>query len=295
MKLTPGKYTFTETAAPDGYTRNPESFEFELYEDGTVKGDCTITDTPTEVIITKTDLTTGAPLAGATIEIKDSNGNVVFSEVSGPNGEVKAMKLKPGKYTFTETAAPDGYTRNPETFEFELFEDGTVKGDCTITDTPTEVVITKKDLTTAAPLPGATIQIIDSNGKLAFEGVTGEDGTIQAFKLSPGKYTFKEILAPEGYQLNVETFSFELFEDGTCVGDHEIYDERVPEVKTGVETEDKAPVLQTVFIGIAVVGLIVLGVMTVKKKASNKKEDNSDNNNDNNDSDDDNGDDTDSE
>lgn len=270
MHLKPGKYTFTETAAPDGYTRNPESFEFELFEDGTVRGDCTITDRPTEVIITKKDFTTGAPLAGATIEIKDINGNVVFKEVSGPNGEVKAMKLKPGKYTFTETAAPDGYTRNPETFEFELYEDGTVKGDCTITDRPTEVIITKKDFTNASPLPGATIQIIDSNGKLAFEGVTGEDGTIRAFKLSPGKYTFKEISAPEGYQLNVETFNFELFEDGTVKGDHEIYDKRIPNVKTGVESEEKSHSYLPVIIAFVLIAVCGIVGFTSKKNKNNK-------------------------
>lgn len=271
MHLKPGVYTFTEAAAPDGYTRNPETFEFEIYEDGSVRGDCTITDRPTEVIITKKDLTTGAPLAGATIEIRDANGNVAFKEVSGPNGEVKAMHLKPGIYTFKETAAPSGYTINPETFTFELFEDGTVKGDCTITDRPTEVVITKKDLTTAAPLPGATIQIIDSNGKLAFEGVTDKDGNIRAFKLVPGVYTFKEISAPDGYKLNVEKFTFELFEDGSVVGDHEIFDERIPNIKTGVETEEdnSPPILPLIIASALVIFLAGGAVFKIIKK--NKK------------------------
>ena len=259
FKLPVGKYTFTETAAPDGYVRAPESFEFEIYPDGKIRGDCTITNRPTEVVITKKDLTSGLPLPGATIEIKNATGAVVFHDVSDSNGEIKAFKLPVGKYTFTETAAPDGYIRTPETFEFEILPDGSVTGDCTITNRPTEVVITKKDITNAQPLPGAIIQIVDSNGNLAFEGKTDTNGVVRAFKLSSGKYTFREISAPDGYMINEESFSFTLHEDGTVEGDHEIFDKPIPPVKTGVETGGSTnwPVIP-LSIALASIGVIII-------------------------------------
>lgn len=264
FKLPTGVYTFTETSAPDGYIKSSETFVFEIKKDGTIAGDCSITNKPTEVIITKKDLTSGQPLAGATISIRDSAGKEVFREVSGVNGEVKAMKLKPGVYTFSEISAPDGYSISTESFRFELKADGTVTGDHTITDIPTEVVITKKDLTTAKPLPGATIRIKDKSGQTVFEDITDSNGEIKVFKLLPGTYTFQEISAPDGYTLNTKKFKFELLEDGIVKGDCVIYDTPKEIIKTGVEA---IPTGHAAYIpiGVAVIALLATAFVNRRK------------------------------
>nr|AHJ78619.1 SpyLigase [synthetic construct] len=49
----------------------------------------------------------GKELAGATMELRDSSGKTISTWIS--DGQVKDFYLYPGKYTFVETAAPDGY------------------------------------------------------------------------------------------------------------------------------------------------------------------------------------------
>ncbi len=40
----------------------------------------------------------------------------------------------PGEYRFREVAAPEGYELNETIFSFTVFEDGSIIGDCTITN-----------------------------------------------------------------------------------------------------------------------------------------------------------------
>ena len=73
----------------------------------------------TKVKITKSDITTGKNLPGAKLEIKDSKGKVVASWVSTEE-DYYIDALPEGKYTLTETAAPDGYQLSSEVVEFEV-------------------------------------------------------------------------------------------------------------------------------------------------------------------------------
>ncbi len=241
-----GTYTFTETAAPDGYIKSSETFVFEIKQDGTIVGDCTITNKPTEVVITKKDITSAAPLPGATISIKNASGKEVFRDVTDKNGNVKAMKLKPGKYTFYEISAPDGYSVNTETFHFELKPDGSIAGDCVIYDTPTKVVITKKDAVTKQTLSGAKIQIADKNGRVVFSGKTDEAGQIVVEGLNPGKYSYEETIAPDGYVLDSRKHYFTVMDDGIVAGDTTIYNQPKEMIKTGVETPNNPPVIPAI-------------------------------------------------
>ena len=103
------------------------------------------------------------------------------------------------------------------------------------------MTITKTDLTTAAPVPGATIEIYDSSGKRVYQAVTDSNGQTPAFSLTPGKYTFKETLAPSGYALNSNTFTFVINNDGTCTGNTTFTDEyiKVPVKKVDAKNISK--------------------------------------------------------
>lgn len=240
--LPAGTYTFREISAPAGYMKNTTEFTFTIHEDGSVTGDTTITDEPTKVVITKTDLTTGKPLPGAEITIFDKDGNVVFKDVTGEDGTIGKTYLTPGTYTFQETSAPDGYKRRTETFTFTIDQDGVVSGDTEIKDEPTEVVITKSDLTDGKPVPGAVIVIYDKDGKEVFKGTTGKDGTIKITGLKSGTYTFKEDTAPAGYKMNPETFTFTIDKDGNVTGDNEIKDEPLDIELTKTDSDTGKPV-----------------------------------------------------
>lgn len=130
-----GSYEFKEVEAPDGYYLNPAVYQFTVTADGSVDGDRTIPDYKKGVaVISKVDVTTAEELPGAEIEILDMEGNRIFSGVSDEHGKVYFEVPAPGKYQFRETAPPDGYELNETVFSFTVFEDGSIIGDCTITD-----------------------------------------------------------------------------------------------------------------------------------------------------------------
>ncbi len=79
----------------------------------------------TEVQISKIDATTNKELPGAHLVVKDANGKVIDEWIS--TEEVHVIKgLNLGKYTLTETIAPEGYVLSTETITFEVKNDGTV-------------------------------------------------------------------------------------------------------------------------------------------------------------------------
>ena len=238
--LSPGRYSYKEVEAPSGYSLNQEIFSFTLKNDGTTEGVLKMPNTPNSgsfggdgdggeidlnqgnisVTITKTDSTTAASVPGAKVAIYDTGGNLVFEGITGSDGKMTSTPLKPGKYTFKETLAPDGYKLNTNAFEFIINGDKTVTGTTAFTnERQSHVVrITKTDLTTAAPVPGAKVAIYDSTGKKVYEDVTDSNGVLTSTSLAPGRYTFKETLAPAGYVLNTNSFEFTVNQDGTVTG-----------------------------------------------------------------------------
>ena len=238
--LSPGRYSYKEVEAPSGYSLNQEIFSFTLKNDGTTEGVLKMPNTPNSgsfggdgdggeidlnqgnisVTITKTDSTTAASVPGAKVAIYDAGGNLVFEGITGSDGKMTSTPLKPGKYTFKETLAPDGYKLNTNAFEFIINGDKTVTGTTAFTnERQSHVVrITKTDLTTAAPVPGAKVAIYDSTGKKVYEDVTDSNGVLTSTSLAPGRYTFKETLAPAGYKLNTNSFEFTVNQDGTVTG-----------------------------------------------------------------------------
>lgn len=195
----------------------------------------------TVVRITKEDVTTAEGVPGAVIRIFNADGKKVYEGTTGDDGKTEEITLRVGKYTFAEVVAPAGYVLNKTVFEFEITPEKEIVGDTTVTDKPVEWTIIKTDVTTAEPLPGAEITIYDSEGKEVFKDVTAEDGTVTAFRLPAGEYTFRETAAPEGYVLNETVFGFTVDSEGNVTGDSTVTDRRiiggVRLVKTDSETK----------------------------------------------------------
>ena len=222
IPLTPGEYTFKETSAPAGYELNREVFKFTLNEDGSISGTTAFSNTPLkyEVVIRKTRTGTTTPVQGATITVYNQAGEKVHEARTDVNGEVRISNLKPGKYTFKETAAPVGYAKEDGTYSFDVAGDGRVSGTTSITNDPLryDVTLKKLDAVNNAPLKGATLAVYDGTGKNVLSAVTDDKGEIKVPQLLPGKYTFKETVAPAGYALNGNTFTFEVGGDGKVTG-----------------------------------------------------------------------------
>jgi len=224
--LLPGKYEITEISAPDGYCLSSEvlSITISQISDVTSPAILSVKDASRDVTITKQDIANEEGIPGATIELYDSNGNLIASQVTGEKGTTTFKKLDTGTYTFKEFVAPDGYIINTSVMTFTVSEDGTITGDTVIKDKKTEVTLSKKDLTASVSLPGATITIFDEAEKVVFEGITDNNGELTIFGLKIGSYTFKETLPPTGYQLNETVFSFTIDQSGMDTGDKTITD-----------------------------------------------------------------------
>ncbi|MNO87502.1 Cna protein B-type domain protein [compost metagenome] len=175
------------------------------------------------VEITKTDSVTGNPVKGASIALFTKTGHPVgdeFQAITDEEGKVKFENLLYGDYYFIETSAPEGYLLNTDKHELSIKEDGVVVEEAlTNTMITGSIKISKTDLSTSEPVPGATLTIYTKDDKKVVEGLTGEDGTIQFDKLNYGDYYFVETKAPEGYLLNPDKHSFSIKEDGVILQD----------------------------------------------------------------------------
>ena len=215
--LPAGKYTLTETTAPSGYKLSTEKVTFTVQSDGTVKNPVVMKNYPDKyVIVSKQDATTGKELPGATLVLKDSGGKIVESWVSG-TAPYQIKNLPAGKYTLTETIAPEGYELSTEEVTFIVQSDGNVKSPVVMKNYPKipgAFYISKQDATTGKELPGATLVLKSSDGTYIDSWISG-DTPHEVKDLPGGTYTLTETIAPEGYELSKETVTFVVDEDGT--------------------------------------------------------------------------------
>ena len=224
-----GKYIAKEIRAPLGYYVNEEPMEVTFTYDGQAVQvlESTCTDKPTEMWVSKRDLTNDEELPGATLSIQDADGNVVTSWVSTDTPHrVTGLHLGDA-YTLTETRSADGYALADEiTFrllqkvdengsnlqEAEVYyltekslliwtwDDWKLLDDATVImrDDTIKVEISKKDLTTMEELPGAELTLTDKDGKEIDRWVS-TDKPHYIEKLPAGDYTLTEVKAPDGY------------------------------------------------------------------------------------------------
>ena len=224
-----GKYIVKEIRAPLGYYVNEEPMEVTFTYDGqavqVLESICT--DKPTEMWVSKRDLTNDEELPGATLTIKDADGNIVESWVSTDTPHrITGLHLGDA-YTLTETRPADGYALADEiTFRllqkvdengsnlqevevyylteksllFWTWDDWKLLDDATVImrDDTIKAEFSKKDLTTMKELPGAELTITDKDGKKIDRWVS-TDKPHYIEKLPAGDYTLTEVKAPDGY------------------------------------------------------------------------------------------------
>lgn len=116
----------------------------------------------TKVEISKADMTDGHELPGAKLKITDASGSTIAEwETNGQPHRIE--RLKPGDYTLTETAAPNGYLLSEEVY-FTVQETGEIQK-VTMYDAPAHsLILTKRDIATNAKLADARLTIRDAYG-----------------------------------------------------------------------------------------------------------------------------------
>ena len=266
-----GKYIVKELRAPLGYYVNEEPMEVTFTYDGQaiMVLDNTCANKPTEMWVSKRDLTNDEELPGATLAIKDTDGNTVTTWVSTDEPH-RVTGLHFGEsYTLTEIRAADGYAlANDITFRliqktdeggnhleecevyylttknilFWKWDDWKLLDDATVImqDDITKVQISKKDLTTNEELPGAELIITDEKGSEIDRWIS-TDAPHYMEKLPAGKYTLTEVTAPDGYAI-AERMEFEVLPNGE-VQTFEMFDDtiKVKISKVDITTNEELP------------------------------------------------------
>jgi len=163
----------------------------------------------------------------------DVLANVEFTLYDSKGVEITVLKtneygyayynggLTVGKYKLVETKGPEGFkfdAANPLTKEFEVTTEmyNTVLTYEFLNNEKDGIKITKKDISTGALIPNCKIVIKNEAGDIVVQGTTDKNGEI-FFELQPGKYTYQELEAPAGYQLDTREFPFEILENGGII------------------------------------------------------------------------------
>lgn len=221
-----GAYYVKELSAPDGWTLNPAKFAVTL-EPKAQSGGVIRVSLPepvhneliyTRVTLTKTDITGQKTLPGATIEVKDEQGKVIYRETTDANGQIPQIPVTPGTYTFKEVYAPDGYALNEAEMRFTVDADGNVTGDTTIRDDYTRFSLRKVD-ESGKPLAGVMFGLKKADGMLMMTAKTDAKGMATFEKVPFGTYMLVETRALPGY-LKADT-EIRLTVDGTFVNPKE--------------------------------------------------------------------------
>lgn len=203
-----GAYTIRELDGPKGWKLNPNRFDIQVSPenqaddapvirvslDGTVRNELIYT----KVTLTKTDITGAETVPGAEIEVKNEQGEVIYRAVTDENGEIPDIPVTPGRYTFKEVLAPEGYALNETTCSFTVDENGQVSGDTVLRDDFTRFTL-KKVGEHNEPLTGVAFSLKDERGAVVATVLTDADGIAMFEKIPYGSYTVVESKPLPGY------------------------------------------------------------------------------------------------
>ena len=233
--LPEGNYEWREISTADGYMISSKK-AITVTADKTAKTEfINKASAPDKgkITIHKRDAETRADLAGAKFEVAAAEdiyvgngyciypkGTVIDTITTGADGIAETTKAiyKGYSYTVTEIEAPKGYSISDEpTQTIKLVEqqaEFVVDFDNKQNTIPFE--ITKTDISTGELIPDCTFEILNENKEQVITGTTDENG-IAKFQLAIGKYFYREISAPDIYEIDDSPYPFEITENDDIV------------------------------------------------------------------------------
>ncbi|MGN4298794.1 SpaA isopeptide-forming pilin-related protein [Bacillus cereus group sp. MYBKT14-1] len=218
--LPKGNYTLVEVEAPKGYELLKDKITVKVEKDAVVEikiGNKKLPDPMGKMKLVKVDISDkNKKLAGAKFHIEDSKGKIVGELVTNEEGEVISKDLAIGNYTLVEVEAPKGYELLKEKITVKVEKDAVVEikiGNKKLPDPTGQFEIEKvDDMDSELKLKGAVFQVLDKEGKEVSRLITDEKGKVISNQLAIGKYTIKEIKAPNGYMLLRDPIEIEITE-----------------------------------------------------------------------------------
>lgn len=190
------------------------------------------TITTPKVVVKKYDKDGETLLSGVKLRVEDKDGNVVnlngtSLEWITEDKEYQIVGLPEGTYYLVEVETLSGYDLSQEKIEFVVDYENSETINVEMQNKLTETEISKVNATNGKELPGATLQILDSEGKVLTFCLDKDGKEVKECKwvstdkpfivkgLAVGKYKLKEIVAPEGFALKETVVEFEVKGDGS--------------------------------------------------------------------------------
>lgn len=266
------KYTLTEKTAPLGYAV-ATSVEFVVSTDKVTQQ---VTMVDKQVLISKTDVTSGQELAGAELTITDERGNVIDSWTSTDTAHYANGLVEGQKYTLTEKTAPYGY-EVANSIVFVVTNDKATQT-VVMNDSPilSSVLVNKVDSITGENIISKKFEFtLYSDAECKNEIVTvnanTDDGTALFSDLIYGTYYIKETKAPKGYMLSDEVVKIEINDKGVFANGEKLTEENdvysivyqnslLPSVFTG----DTKSILM--YLTMAAIAVVFIAIMIIIKK-----------------------------
>ena len=233
--LPEGDYEWREISTADGYMISSKK-AITVTADKTAKTEfINKASAPDKgkITIHKRDAETRADLEGAKFEVAAAEdiyvgngyciypkGTVIDTITTGTDGIAETTKAiyKGYSYTVTEIQPPKGYSISDEpTQTIKLVEqqaEFVVDFENEQNTIPFE--ITKTDISTGELIPDCTFEILNENKEQVITGTTDENG-IAHFQLAIGKYFYREISAPDIYEIDDTPYPFEITENDDIV------------------------------------------------------------------------------
>ena len=233
--LPEGSYEWREISTADGYMISSKK-AITVTADKTAKTEFVNKASAPDkgkITIHKRDAETRADLEGAKFEVAAAEdiyvgngyciypkGTVIDTITTGTDGIAETTKAiyKGYSYTVTEIQPPKGYSISDEpTQTIKLVEqqaEFVVDFENEQNTIPFE--ITKTDISTGELIPDCTFEILNENKEQVITGTTDENG-IAHFQLAIGKYFYREISAPDIYEIDDTPYPFEITENDDIV------------------------------------------------------------------------------
>ncbi len=220
-----GDYEVRELQAPEGWKRSPERFPITLEPEGEEAGTVIRARVAvrnaliyTPVTLTKTDITGANTVPGALIEVRDESGAVIYRAYTDERGELPDIPVTPGRYTFREVLAPEGYALNEAETSFTVDAEGNVRGNILLQDDFTRVQL-QKQYEAGQPMGGVSFALLDETGTQLMTAISDRNGLVTFERIPYGSYTIVETQPLPGYFL--ADVAVELQVDGSFVNPKE--------------------------------------------------------------------------
>ena len=215
----------------------------------------------------KVDIFTGEKIPNCEFEIRNEEGEVILRSTTDEEGTgyIPVDLFEEGKkYTYKEVKAPEKYKLNEEEFEFTAHFDeegkwAVEKQVVENTRKESRVTFEKVDFADSKAIPNCKFELRSLETDYVVEGVTDENGVYVFENVPYGKYTYREIEAPEEYIIDTEAHEIEINAEEMKV---RITNEKAP------ETGDIAVVAIVVIAVVCIAGIVLV---IVRRKRQNKE------------------------